>query len=152
MGLSADVDVEFDFDGALRLARRLWALAEYLQALQSNRADSAEVALRRWTGPRATAFSGRHADEQQSFGHVVAGLQSEAMAWAAAWQQAMTQQNWVLYARAERANKADRSNLEKVWGGLVGHDDLPPLPEQVMVPKSPSFSPTATFYAGGGRQ
>ena len=61
---------------------------------------------------------------------------------------AMDQQNRVLFARKTKEVEDNRSGWDNFWGGLTGHDDLPPEPTPVTKPSAPGFYPTATFYKG----
>jgi hypothetical protein len=57
--VGVEADVVFDYDGALSMARRLWALADALETLMSERETSAEVALTDWQGAYGESFAGR---------------------------------------------------------------------------------------------
>lgn len=143
MGVSANSsDVRFDYDGALRLARSLWSFADELEACKGDRHRLAEQALRSWRGPFGNEFSGRERDEQVSLQTVIAGLRSDADAWAEAWKQAMDEQNRRLWARRVEQMKEDRSAIEKVGDFFTGFD-YPPKPAPVAKPSPGGFYATA---------
>ena len=148
MGLSAGADVKFDWYGSLSLARQLWAFADDLETAATTRFADVEGALKSWLGAYADQFITRANDEQTSLDTMIANLRLDATNWAKAWQLAMDQQNRVLFARKTREVEESRSGWDSFWGGLTGHDDLPPEPEPVPLPTEPSFAATAGFYRG----
>lgn len=135
-------DVRFDFEGSLRLARSLWAYADELEAAKGVRRTDADGALRSWKGPYGDEFRERTDEEQQTIRALIAGLRSDADAWAGAWKAAMDEQNRRLYARRVDALKAERSKLEKVGDFLTGFD-YPPEPPPVPKPAPAMFHATA---------
>lgn len=139
-------DVRFDFDGALRLARSLWAYAEDLEAARGTRRGHAADALRSWRGPFGDEFRERAGDEASSLASLISGLRSDADAWAGAWKNAMDEQNRRLYARRVDEIKAERSNLEKVGDFFTGFD-YPPGPSPVAKPAPAMFHATACLGA-----
>ncbi len=145
MGWSGAGDRRFDWDGSLRVARRLWALADSLDGLMGTRIDAAGEALVDWLGAYGEEFRGRIETEASSAATVSDGLRQGAQAWAFQWCDAMNEQNRRLHARAEQQAKDDRNIVEDVWGGIFGHDDLPPAPEPATVPQPPGFWPTRGF-------
>lgn len=147
MGLSGNAtDVRFDYDGALRLARALWAYAEDLQSEKVARRSEAMDALRTWRGPYGDQFRDRVGDEQTSIASLVAALKTEADLWASAWKQAMDEQNRRLYARKVEQIKEERSRLEKIGDFFTGFD-YPPEPAPVPKPGPGMFY--ATTCLGG---
>jgi hypothetical protein len=138
-------DVRFDWTGSLRVARRLWALADEIEATMSSRVGHAEYALVDWLGAYGTQFADRVNDETAGAGAVVAGLREGANGWAFQWKSAMDEQNRRLHARAEQRAKDDRNIGEQVWGFFAGHDDLPPKPSEAAIPTPPSFAATRGF-------
>lgn len=135
-------DVRFDFEGALRLARSLWAYAEDLEGARGTRRADAADALRSWRGPYADEFRERTGDEASSLASLISGLRSDADAWAGAWKNAMDEQNRRLYARRVDDMKAERSNLAKVGDFFTGFD-YPPAPPGVARPAPAMFYATA---------
>jgi hypothetical protein len=77
--------VVFDFDGALDLARRLWALADEWEQAYARRAAAASAALARWTGPAAHELTVQLPPERQASVQVCYRLRDEAQRWAMAW-------------------------------------------------------------------
>ncbi|MFV0309802.1 MAG: hypothetical protein ACK5OX_18885, partial [Desertimonas sp.] len=51
--------MRFDYAGALRVARRLWALASSLDSLRSTRGTASEEALVDWLGAYGDEFRAR---------------------------------------------------------------------------------------------
>lgn len=147
MGLSGNPsDVRFDYDGALRLARTLWAYAEDLQSAKGARRSEAMDALQAWRGPFGDQFRDRIGDEQTSMASLIAALKTEADLWASAWKQAMDEQNRRLYARRVEQMKEERSRLEKLGDFFTGFD-YPPEPAPVPKPAPGMFY--ATTCLGG---
>lgn len=151
----ADIDpggqVDFDFDGSLDLARKLWALAEDLEQEDRGRGRQAETALAAWRGPHATRFAERRAVEQSSAANVVAGLQDDARAWASAWVEAMYQQNRNNRAARVQEVRDDRGFFEKGWDEYgFGEDDSESkvaAAARPATPQPPSFHPTDTLQS-----
>jgi hypothetical protein len=100
------------------------------------------LALTGWTGPHADTFRSRVGVEHASAAAVVDAMRDEAQLWAAAWQQAVDQENWIRYQYACRAIRESRSKLDKLFGHFVGHDDLPPEPKPAALPQPPDFAAT----------
>lgn len=135
-------DVRFDFEGSLRLARSLWAYADELEAAKGIRRTDADDALRSWRGPYGDEFRERTEEELQTIGALIAGLRSDADAWARAWKDAMDEQNRRLHARRVDALKAERSMLEKAGDFFTGFD-YPPEPPPVPKPAPAMFHATS---------
>ena len=72
--MEAAGDVVFDYDGALALARRLWAFADALQGLMTDRETSAGEALVDWTGPHGETFASRVGTERIDIDAVAASF------------------------------------------------------------------------------
>ena len=144
--MDAGKDVQFDWDGSLELARKLWAYADDLATAKSTRSGQADTALTKWEGPYGDQFKTRKANEQSSMTSIIAGLRQEAEGWAQAWKMAMDQQNRVLRARAVNEHQDSKNIFEKGWDKLTGDDDLPPEPTPVPLPTAPGFAKTADFY------
>lgn len=148
--MHADKDVQFDWDGSLDLARKLWSYADDLTSAKSSRNTDADTALQSWQGPYGDQFRSRKSDEQTSLGSVTTGLRSEAQQWAQAWKLAMDQQNRVLRARAVDKHNSSKSFFDKVGDFFGGDDDIPPEPTPVPLPQPPGFPMTAGFYSNTG--
>lgn len=139
--------VVFDFDGALALARQLWALAIEVRTEDNGRAGDAEQARAKWLGTYATQFDGRRDTERSSRINVAAGLRNDARAWAQAWAAALDQQNKNNRAAEVQRVRDDRNIFEKGWEATFGEDtseqEVAAVPH-VPVPRPPDFAPTAT--------
>jgi hypothetical protein len=133
-------DVVFDYDGALLMARRLWAFADALESMMRDRAAAATEALVDWTGPHATSFVSRLDVERTDVNRVVVQFRRAAQEWAEAWKEAIDQQNRILQARRWEYNK-DHQGL---FGGLDGVE-RPHDPEPRPVPSAPDFKATGGF-------
>ena len=144
--MHAGKDVQFDWDGSLDLARKLWAFADDLSTAKPSRHADAETALKEWRGTYGEDFKTRADDEQTSLQSVITGLRGEAKQWAQAWKLAMDQQNRVLRARAVDEHNDDKGVFDKVGDFFTGDDDIPPEPTPVPLPAPPSFPKTADFY------
>lgn len=146
MAHAAD-DLQFDYDGSLALARRLYALGDALNTLMSKRLSLAESAIVQWSGKKETEFVGRMNDEQGSGSGFVQSLHVEANQWASAWAQAVTQQNKISYQRERERRRNDRSFLESAGDFLFGGggDDGLKEPAPVSVPSAPGFAPTGSL-------
>lgn len=138
--------VNFDFDGALQLARGLWALADDLETEDNGRGGEAEVAKAKWRGAYGDEFARRRDDEYTSRTRVVDGLRRDAKEWAKAWAKAMTQQNKNNRAAKVEQQKQKRSNMEKFADIFVGDDsdDLVASARTATAPQPPGFLPTST--------
>lgn len=141
--------VDFDFEGSLELAEKLWALADELEREDRGRQRQAETALARWSGPYATQFAQRRSTEEASALNVINGLRADAEAWAVAWVDAMEQQNKNNRAAAVQQHRDDRNWFHKQWDEHgFGEDDAESqvgAAERPPTPRDPSFAPTATF-------
>jgi len=143
--MDAADDIRFDYVASLQLARRLWSLADTLNELRINRHDKAAAALSDWLGAYGTQFGQRiDAENQTAFG-IANDLYLAAEQWAARWAEAMNEQNSINFAREVKRVEDDRNLAEDIWGGIVGHDDLPPEPPTIDVPKSPGFYATGSL-------
>ncbi len=138
-------DVRFDWSGSLRVARRLWALADEVESTMSSRFGKAQEAAVDWLGAYGQEFALRVDNEVTGAGHVAGGLREGAQAWAFQWKSAMDEQNRILHAREEERVKADRSWADRHIWSLNGHEDLPPKPADAAVPQPPGFAPTRGF-------
>lgn len=139
--------VQFDWEGSLQLARKLWNLADDLQTEDAGREQQYDTAKAKWLGTYGEQFAGRRVTERSSKANVVAGLREDARAWAQAWATAMDQQNKNNRAAEVERVRDDRGLLEKGIDATVGEDnsdDKVPMPDSVSVPTPPGFAPTAT--------
>jgi hypothetical protein len=141
----AAIDVRFDFDGSLALARRLWRYADELQQLGIDRRDHAGHALTTFTGVYGREFAQRVADEARDLDRAAVELRAVASAWADAWARAINEQNRRLFARECDRIESRRSLVDNVKGFFSGHDDLPSQPRERGVPGPPHFAATGSF-------
>lgn len=141
--MKADRDATFDFDGALALARRLYALADSVASAGARRHELAGMAQRSFRGPYADQFAGRMSMEQDAFSSVPAGLRRDAEDLAQMWARATDNHNRVAYARHVDALKARRAEITRIGDWLTGGFHYPPEPARVAVPQPPGFAPTA---------
>ncbi|MGH2719317.1 MAG: hypothetical protein ACRDJU_12155 [Actinomycetota bacterium] len=147
MQVKAGHDVVFDFEGALALARRLYALADQLASVGATRQRGAEGASVGFVGSYAQAFSGRLATEAANVSAVAAGLRGDAGTLAAMWKTEMDNENRVRYARHVDALKSARSEVSQIEDWLTGTFHYPPEPAGVALPQPPAFAPTAELVA-----
>jgi len=139
--------VQFDWDGSLELARRLWSLADDLTHEDAGRETQFDTAKAKWLGAYGEQFVDRRSTERSSRTNVITGLRDDARAWAQAWAQAMDQQNKNNRAAEVERVRDDRGLIEKGIDATVGEDnsdDKVPMPESVPVPTPPGFAPTAS--------
>jgi len=139
--------VQFDWDGSLALARKLWSLADDLQDEDTGRETQFDTAKAKWLGTYGEQFAERRSTERSSRTNVISGLRDDARAWAEAWAQAMDQQNKNNRAAEVERVREDRNFLEKGWDSTFGSDDSDdevPVPDSVAVPTPPGFAPTAS--------
>ncbi|MDE0805761.1 MAG: hypothetical protein OSA99_20855 [Acidimicrobiales bacterium] len=144
--------VDFDFEGSLILARRMWALADDLLAKNGSRSVAAATASREWRGSFGDEFSDRRAIESESYRNVRSGLIDGANAWAQAWATAMDQQNLnnraaQIESDADRISD-ERGRLQKGVDFFNGDDSWDravaqnPEPGPYPVPRGPGFHET----------
>jgi len=145
MGLSAAADVRFDYVASLQLARRLWALGNEVDELMTNRVGLASEALADWLGVYGTQFAERVDTESMQASAIAGQLRAAAEQWAARWAEAMNEQNRINFAREVKRVEDDRNIVEDIWGGIVGHNDLPPEPPTIDVPSAPNFHATGSL-------
>lgn len=141
----AAADVRFDFDGSLRLARRLWVFSAQIDTMMGERVRLAGGALDTWLGRYGEEFAGRIETESVDSTRIAGELRSAAQAWGVCWASAMNEQNRILYAREVKRVEDRRSNWDSFWGGFTGHDDLPPMPNEMAPPTAPWFAATGSF-------
>lgn len=142
-GVKAGKDAVFDFDAALAMARRLYALAGSLTAATSRRQALAQAAQRSFAGAYAGQFAARMSVEQDNVASVAAGLRQDAGDLAQMWAQAMDNRNRLAYAHHVDALKTRRDELHQITDWLTGGFHYPPEPGAVSVPQPPGFAATA---------
>ncbi len=141
--------VQFDFDGALRLARKLWALADEIDVRRRSRRSNANSARAKWEGPLVSEFDALDESEWANAEKIAQQLRDEARLWGEAWAGAMNQQNKNnRMAEVERV-RDERGRLEKLNDTVNpfasdDSDDQVPMPPYPAVPGPAGFAPTAT--------
>lgn len=141
--MKAGKDAGFDFDAALAMARRLYALAGSLTAATARRQALAQAAQRSFAGAYAEQFAARMHLEQDNATSVAAGLRQDAEDLAQMWAKAMDNRNRLAYAHHVDALKAQRDEVQQIRDWLTGGFHYPPEPASVCVPQPPGFAPTA---------
>ncbi|MGF1599907.1 MAG: hypothetical protein ACFCVK_23860 [Acidimicrobiales bacterium] len=116
------MNVDFDYDGALHLARELHAAAGELERLAAERRAVIAAALASWRGPFADDFRVRADVEADETRRVVAALVVEALDWAQAWSDAVNEHN--RRARQRRLDELDaaRGAGDRLVDWLTGGD------------------------------
>jgi len=137
-------DVVFDYQGALSLARQLWALADEVTHTAGSRRDLGDHARVDFTGRYGDELVSRLSAEAANLAQAANGLRDDAMAVAQMWKDAMDEENRRIYARHVDDIKDHHSFLESVGGFLTGFH-YPPEPQPVPLPHPPVFAPTAEF-------
>jgi hypothetical protein len=136
-------DVQFDYERALRLARRLWAIADQVERTMRSRQEITVAARKEFTGTYADQFAQRVEEEVTAGPAVAQALRRDAQVCAGAWKQAMDEENRHLYGRHVDHLKKQRSVLESLWDTAFGYRGFPPEPDAVPLPQPPLFLPTA---------
>lgn len=137
-------DVIFDYDGALNAARRLWAFADQLGTTMRDRETAETAAQVDFLGPFATEFAGRIDTERGDINVAVTQLRTAATEWAAAWKDAMDQQNQNRYARAYKYSEENQG-----WFGRLDGIERPPDVVPMSLPQPPEFAATGGFQDFG---
>ena len=139
--------VQFDYDGALRLARDLHATAQRLELLLTERDHRATTALRSWRGPHGDVFRARATTEDQEARSVVGALTVEALDWAQAWADAINEQNRRNRERRVQELSDARAIGERLVDLAVGDDSDQQVADlrYISVPRAPDFVPTGSL-------
>lgn len=140
-------DVNFDFQGALSLARQYHAMAGTISSYQSHRDSLAATALTDWQGVYAGQFTSRMKTSDGTAAELEAAVRSTAGLWAEAWAHAAWQQQRVEWARYCQKLDNQRSELTKIKDWFTGDSTkFPPAPGQPPVPTAPDFAETVNPY------
>jgi hypothetical protein len=137
-------NVRFDFDGALVLAQRLWALGSRIDDTVSARAAAAQTAEQEWHGAYATQFDDRINQSTSEGSQLAASASGLAKLFAEAWAHAATQQRWNDRATWIQNKENNKSAWDDATGWVFG-DDIDkntPNPPDVDVPGPPDFAAT----------
>ena len=158
----------FDFDGALTLAAQMSATAKKFETKGKTRTEVRDAAFDAWQGTYGDEYDDRATNEDSGLANVIQSLKDDAAAWAAAWQESVTQMNWVLYAEAvdsqekyleaQAAKAAEDRNVLEEFGDWVSSpfrsDDqgealnVPKPGKAIPVPSGPLFHPVdGGFFA-----
>lgn len=144
--VKAGRSVVFDFNGALALARSMWALAGHVEDTRNARSQAAATALRQWRGRFADQFRQGAAADQANATNIADALRTDARLLATRWTDAMQQQGNVLYAEHKQRVIAQRSLWEQIGDTIFGdHTNYGPTPKRPAVPQPPNFAPTAAL-------
>lgn len=149
MGYSAAADVQFDWDGSLASARRLWALAADVSTLMTSRETlGGDAVTDLWQGPHAVSFGERLGTERLDADAISEQLRIGALGWAEAWKEAMNEQNRILHVRECQRRKDNAEWYQSgLLGSVFGGPDLPNEPELLSAPVAPNFFPTGGFVS-----
>jgi len=144
--LGGSAPIRFDFDGALRAARRLHELAVEVDGVRSRRAVAGDDASTGWQGMLLDEFHGRRTDDDMTLSGLSTQLRAGAAHWAQQWQHVMSENNERARARRVQQISDERSGLGKVWDLGPGSDDSndkvgPAVCPRLPVP--PGFWPTS---------
>lgn len=143
-------DVDFDYQAALDLARRLRDLADRVETLARSRQGLGGNALLGFAGAHAGEFARRAEGDAASGAALVERLRQDADLCAATWKAAMDDENLRRYARHVESLLKHRSLAERLWDGAFGHNGFPPEPHPVPRPQPPAYAPTAELMAYPG--
>jgi len=135
-------DVVFDYQGALSLARQLWALADEVTHTAGTRRDLGDQARINFTGNYGDELVSRLSVEATNLTQVANGLRDDATAVAQMWKEAMDEENRRIYGRHVDDMKNHRSVLDSIGDFFAGFH-YPPEPQPVPLPHPPAFAPTA---------
>ena len=140
------VHSNFDFDGALDLARSMWDLAGTLEDVDGRRRTAGARALEHWQG--------RYADDAaRSMGTATAtaqgasrGFRGEAQLLAQRWADEWLKEANARFQDAVNAANSHRNVLESAWDWAFGSDQhTGQAPSRPPVPQPPAFAPTAAL-------
>ena len=143
----------FDFAGALRVARELWALADAFAETERRRRGWVDHARVDFSGEYANRFVQRQHNESGTLGSMTSSLRADANEMARLWKTAMDKAN----AEAHKRHTADlqhkRSLAQKMADARASYDPIfdlaykefnPPRPPAgVAQPSPPMFAATA---------
>jgi hypothetical protein len=140
---SGEPDLRFDYQGILRLARQLWALADTVENVTSGRQTAAQEAAQDFFGAYGDRFRERMNDECSDSKRLVSQLRADAGACAQRWADAMNEESLRLYSRHYDKIKHQRNIVQEAWTTLFGDPDVGYPPAPVSVPRPPMYVPTA---------
>jgi hypothetical protein len=133
--------VDFDYDGALSLARQFWSLADLVDQTSSSRQGLAAGAKVGFSGQYAGQFTQRMTVEAANAASVSQALRDAATQCAEVWAGARNEESRRRYAHHVDELKAHRSVVQTIWDGAFGFP-FPPPPDPVTLPQPPAFAPT----------
>lgn len=135
-------DVDFDFQGALHLARRLRDLADRVETLARSRQCLVGDAVAGFAGAHADEFARRAQTDAEEAAKLAGRLRQDADLCATTWKGAMDEENRRRWARHVDSLRNHRNLGERIWDGAAGRK-FPPEPQGVAQPQPPSYAPTA---------
>ena len=136
--------IAFDYDGALTLARHLWAAAESIELLAHRRSFDAETSETWFLGPNANDFRILGLDEVRLADDAVAQLRRDAQTWAEAWAEAINEQNRMNY-EASRALWTNLGSPLTEQSPVGPSADRVEPPNAVAPPVGPHFAETGSL-------
>ena len=113
MGVTADDRPIFDFEGAIEVARTMYAFVTMTEARAARRGTDRDVALAAWSGPYGEDFRQRAADEDVSLDRALDAIRHDAWGWAETWLQMVNNLNRVVYAEARDAQVVYLNHLRE---------------------------------------
>lgn len=151
---------QFDYGGALALARAFENLASAVEDTHAIRAEARDQAETSWKGDLGDDFETRNEDEDTSCKNVVEALRANAKSWAQVWAQTVDEANRVQRAHAwkkqqhlakeadEGFQAADLDVLGLFTDSDSGLDESNlPRPKLAKVPAPPGFSKSYAPFA-----
>lgn len=138
-------NLQYGYHEALELCRRLWALADRLEATIHGIAGAHGDATVDFLGPVRRSFDAVVQAEIDRMATAAAHARNTAMLLAAQWSQARGQQNRINFARWVEAQKADDNWFERnIWQKVAGETDYGPPPGNPAVPGPGCFPASCT--------
>lgn len=126
--------------------RELLFAEKQLEGIKGERAEKVEQALDHWQGSHGRTFSDRTEDEGRDIDARIAGLRTEADAWARAWADTVNQINGARREAAVEDERNSRGTGESFVDFFVGDDS-----DQMVRSYTQVEVPTAeTQYASTG--
>jgi len=141
--------INFDFAGALPLARSLRIQADLIRSRSAIRRRVAEAALVDWAGPHADTFKIAMLDQDDLASRTEQMLRDDADAWAQAWADAMNAENERRYQDAVDRAREDWSWVVRISEAFAGDgipDSVGAPPAPLTAPRPPQYWTTGEFW------